>query len=95
MKVTYDPWADAVYIYLTSKTGDLNTMIVDNSLMVDVDANDRVVGVEILSASERLDVEQLKTFEFVEHGPPKLYEPAVDPVTVSNLGSHHKNSQDG
>ena len=95
MKVTYDPWADAVYIYIASSKGGIETAVVDNALMVDTDHTGRVVGVEILSASERLDVEQLKTFEFVEHGPPKLYEPAADPVAVSDRGAHYKNSQDG
>lgn len=94
MKVTYDPWADAVYIYLASKTGDVNTMIVDNSLMVDIDSNDRVFGVEILDASSRLDMEELKTFEFVECGPPIPYEPSAEHVTIHEQGSHYNNLRD-
>lgn len=95
MKVTYDPWADAVYIYICSKKGDLETKAVDDGLMVDIDHEDRVVGVEILNASSRLDVESLKTFEFIEHGPQTPYEPAANPVGVNDPRSHYKNSGDG
>ena len=94
MKVTYDPWADAVYIYIASKTGDINTKIVDDSLMVDIDANDRVFGVEILNASSRLDVKELKTFEFVEYGPPTTYEPSDGRVAIHEQDSRYNNSQD-
>ena len=94
MKVTYDPWADAVYIYFASKTGNLNTMIVDNSLMVDIDANDRVFGVEILDASSRLDLEELKTLEFMECGPPTPYEPSAERVTIHEQRSHHNKLQE-
>ena len=58
------------YIYIASKKGDLETKMVDDWVAVDIDEQRRVVGVEILDASERLDVEELKTLEFVEHGPP-------------------------
>ena len=73
MKVTYDPYADAVYIYLTAKKHELYTHVIeDEDIMVDVGTgnNRAVVGIEILDASSRLDLEELKTLEFVEHGPP-------------------------
>ncbi len=73
MKVTYDPYADAVYIYLTAEKHELYTHVIeDEDIMVDVStgANRTVVGIEILDASSRLNVEELKTLEFVEHGPP-------------------------
>ena len=73
MKVTYDPYADAVYIYLTTKKHELYTHVIgQEEIMVDVstDKHRTVVGIEILDASSRLNVEELKTLEFVEHGPP-------------------------
>ena len=73
MKVTYDPYADAVYIYLTTEKHELYTHVIEGEdIMVDVGTgrNRAVVCIEILDASSRLDVEELKTLEFVEHGPP-------------------------
>ena len=73
MKVTYDPYANAVYIYLTTEKHELATHVIEEEeIMVDVSTNRHrtVVGVEILDASSRLDIEELKTVEFVEHGRP-------------------------
>ena len=71
MKVTYDPYADAVYIYLTTEKHELTTHVIEEEeIMVDIGNNRAVVGIEILDASSRLNVEELKTLEFVEHGPP-------------------------
>lgn len=73
MKVTYDPYADAVYIYLTTEKHELYTHVIEGEdIMVDVGTgrNRAVVGIEILDASSRLNVEELKTLEFVELGPP-------------------------
>ena len=77
MKVTYDPHADAVYIYLTTGKHDLTTHVVDDEdIMVDTGDDRAVFGIEILHASSRLDLEELKTLEYVEHGPPT---PASEP----------------
>ncbi len=71
MKVTYDPYADAVYIYLTTKKHELTTHVIEEEeIMVDIGENRAVFGIEILDASSRLDLEELKTLEYVEHGPP-------------------------
>ena len=71
MKVTYDPYADAVYIYLTTKKHELTTHVIEEEeIMVDIGRNRVVVGIEILDASTRLNLDELKTLEFVEHGPP-------------------------
>ncbi len=71
MKVTYDPYADAVYIYLTTEKHELTTHVIEEEeIMVDIGNNRTVVGIEILDASSRLNVEELKTLEFVEYGPP-------------------------
>ena len=73
MKITYDPYANAVYIYLTTEKHELYTHVIEEEeIMVDVstDRHRTVVGVEILDASSRLDIEELKTIEFVELGPP-------------------------
>ncbi len=70
MRVTYDPHADAVYIDIARGKGAVETNLVDDWVAVDIGVNRSVIGFEILDASSRLDVEKLKTLEFVELGPP-------------------------
>ncbi len=73
MRVTYDPRVDAVYIDIARSKGSVETKLVDDWVAVDIGANRVVVGIEILDASSRLNLEELKTLEFVEHGtPPSL-----------------------
>jgi uncharacterized protein YuzE len=50
--MTYDPEADAVYIYLGR--GKIARQEEAGPFVYDVDARDRVLGIEILSASKLL-----------------------------------------
>jgi uncharacterized protein YuzE len=51
MRITYDKDADAMYIYLSEKEV-AKTVRVSNRVMVDLDADDNLRGVEILFASQ-------------------------------------------
>ncbi len=53
MRTTYDPSADAMYIYLTEKPVD-NTVRVSNRVLVDLDSEGNLRGVEILFVSKAL-----------------------------------------
>lgn len=68
MRVTYDPSVDAAYIQITSSRGGVETTLVDDHVAVDIDCERRVVGVEILDASSRLDLDDLKSFDFEMYG---------------------------
>ncbi len=70
MRVTYDPYADAVYIDIARGKGTVETKMLDDWVAVDIGADRAVIGFEILDASSRLDVEKLKTLEFELLGPP-------------------------
>ena len=59
MKITYDPKADAVYIYLTEKISEAETHEVEEDIALDFDADERLVGIEVLDASKRLDLKHL------------------------------------
>ena len=87
MKVTYDPKADAVYIRLTTDKHDVDTHLVDDWVAVDIGNDRAVVGFEILEASARLDLEQLKTLDFIEYGEPLLYEHVTDSVAFHEGGA--------
>ena len=56
MRMTYDPAADAMYLYLTERTaGDpkvARTKEVAPGLMLDFDRDGRVIGIEMLSVSQ-------------------------------------------
>ena len=68
MKVTYDPLADAVYIYLTTESQKVETThMLAEGVAVDIGDKGKVVGFEILRASSCLELEQLKGLEFKEY----------------------------
>jgi len=56
MKITYDADADAMYIYLEGKPGQVvkRTQELGDGIAVDYTSADGVYGIEILDASERL-----------------------------------------
>lgn len=54
MKVSYDPAVDALYISLRSAPIE-ETEEVTRDCNVDLDAEGRLVGIEILSASQHVD----------------------------------------
>ncbi len=58
MKVFYDDEVDAVYIKLSEEQPD-GVVEISEEIHIDTAADNIVVGIEILNASERLD---LKTF---------------------------------
>jgi uncharacterized protein YuzE len=54
MKVKYDKEADAAYIYLKGSVGKgevKRTVSMNENIILDFDADDKLVGIEILSAS--------------------------------------------
>lgn len=62
MRITYDPEADAAYFYMAVKTDVPETREVDGDINLDFDVAERLVGVEVLDASKRLDIDYLLPF---------------------------------
>jgi uncharacterized protein YuzE len=56
MRMTYDPAADAMYLYLTERAAEGPTVArteeVTPGLMLDFDRDGRVIGIEMLSVSK-------------------------------------------
>ena len=66
MKVTYDKSVDALYIRFSYGSARIVHPTGDETIAIDFDAEDRIVGIEILDASLRfgdLDVIRQMTFE--------------------------------
>ncbi len=53
MKITYDKIADAMYIYL-NKAKVFKTVQITDRLLIDVDNDGNVIGIEILDASDQI-----------------------------------------
>lgn len=63
MRITYDSVADAAYIYLVEKRNHMESILVESVdfwLVVDLDPDHRLEGIEVLDASERLDLKHLR-----------------------------------
>lgn len=58
MKITYDPVADAIYIYLSEKKKSTHTEEVNDDLIVDY-AGKELIGIEVLDASKKLSKNDL------------------------------------
>lgn len=52
--VTYDRKADALYIYVNPEADFNRSMEISESVTLDIDADDEVMGIEILSPPQAL-----------------------------------------
>jgi uncharacterized protein YuzE len=65
MRITYDPKYDAVYL----KFGEVGKVLcreIDEDITFDLDAQGRLVSMEILSASEHINLSQLLPVEITK-----------------------------
>lgn len=64
MTLTYDPEADAIYVYLTSEDASPTDQVeLDDRRTVDYDDSGEAVGVELLSVSQGVDLAGLPRAE--------------------------------
>ena len=50
--ITYDPEAQAAYVYIGARTTSARTQELTSSVMVDYDADGRLIGVELLDVQQ-------------------------------------------
>ena len=62
MKVTYDPTADAMYIYFTRGKKSTHTEEVSDDFLVDY-AGKEMIGIEILDASKKMPKKNLDSLK--------------------------------
>jgi len=65
MKISYDPKADAAYIYFKKNKKSTRTEEVGEGLLVDYNGDD-LIGIEILGASEKFPKEEIKSLTKME-----------------------------
>jgi len=68
MKVQYDPSADAMYIRLAEGTVADSDEVRDG-VVLDYDANGKVLGIEVLKLSQRADKPHEMAFELMPSAP--------------------------
>lgn len=56
MKIKYDPQVDAAYISFKKGPTQVTTIRVTEDLAIDFGPNEEIVGIEILDASDHLDM---------------------------------------
>jgi uncharacterized protein YuzE len=56
MRIRYDPTVDAAYIYFREGKAEVTTVRLTEDIAVDFGANEEIFGIEILSASQHLDI---------------------------------------
>ena len=56
MKIKYDPQVDAAYISFKSGPTQVTTIRVTEDLAIDFGPNEEIVGIEVLDASQHLDL---------------------------------------
>lgn len=66
MKVTYDPEADALYIYLSKGKKSTKTEEISDGFLVDY-ADRELIGIEILDASKKLPKKNLESAASLPH----------------------------
>lgn len=59
MNISYDATVDAVYIKLIPGRHRVQAREVDDDIVLNLDESDRLVGIEVLDASKRLDLRSL------------------------------------
>lgn len=59
VRVEYDPKADAMYIWLRKAKYDISEELAEN-VMIDLDKNGRIIGIEILDAPKNLGKELME-----------------------------------
>ena len=64
MQIVYNPKSDVLYIRLDEITQDVINQRVSGDVTLDIGKEDRIIGIEILDASLRLNLKNIFPVEF-------------------------------
>ncbi len=67
MNVSYDDKMDLLYIRLDERKQDLINERVSEDIVLDIGENKKIVGIEILNASEHVNLEKLLPVKYKIH----------------------------
>jgi len=64
MQISYDDKTDLLYIRLDNQHQDVRNQRVNEDMVLDLGADDKLVGIEILNASRHIDLNKLLPVEY-------------------------------
>ncbi|MBM3142637.1 MAG: DUF2283 domain-containing protein [Chloroflexi bacterium] len=67
MKISYDPEVDALYISFKQGPTELTTIRLSEDFAIDLGPKEEIIGIEILDASEHLNLERLQPKVMLEN----------------------------
>lgn len=67
MKISYDPQVDALYISFKQGLTQVTTIRLSEDVAIDLGLKEEIVGIEILDASEHLNIEKLNPKVLLEN----------------------------
>jgi len=59
MKITYDSTNDLLYIRFDAREQTVTNIIVNENIILDINSDNKLVGIEIFDASQMIAMEQL------------------------------------
>ena len=66
MTITYHRTADLLYICLDPDSGQVVNKDISDDVVLELGENDRIVGIEILDASKRVDLARVLSVQYAE-----------------------------
>ena len=64
MQILYDDRQDLLYLRLDERTQDVINRRLSDDVVLDIGEDDRIVGIEILDASQRLNLSELLPIQY-------------------------------
>lgn len=77
MKINYDPKYNVAYISLREKHETVETLKISDELNIDIAADGRIFGIELLNATEQLEIIKQGKLEILEERSGRKLEVAV------------------
>jgi uncharacterized protein YuzE len=68
MQLTYDPACNIAYLRMRKKTAKVTTLVISDELNIDIDADGKVYGIELLNANEQLGTARMKNLVIENRG---------------------------
>ncbi|MDQ6610110.1 MAG: DUF2283 domain-containing protein [Bacteroidota bacterium] len=68
MQIQYDSKTDLLYLRLESKEQSVINKRVSEDIVLDIDENDKIIGIEIMDASKHVNLASLMPVEYLQAG---------------------------
>ena len=66
MQIQYDPKTDLLYLRLDDRKQQVVNKRISEEIVLDLGKGDKIVGIEILDASKKIDLKKLLPVEYIQ-----------------------------